>query len=181
MVASGGGPLPDHLAPDLRILFVGINPGLRSAQTRHHYAGRGNRFWKLLIESGLIPEPLDAERDHEVLRWGLGLTNIVGRATPGVADLGAADFDRGRRELLEKIQRLRPRAVALVGLTVFERLQVGRGRTRRRLGAQRARVEGARLFVLPNPSGRNTHFTYAEMLVWYRRLARWEERLARSA
>ena len=172
-------PLPDHLAPGLRVLFVGINPGLRSAQTGHHYAGRGNRFWKLVYESGLLPESLDAERDAEVLRWGYGLTNIVGRATSGVAGLNAHDFESGRAELLEKIRRLKPTLVALVGLTVFDRLlpasrrpSGSRRSSTRRVGLQHERVHGARIFVLPNPSGRNTHFTYVEMLALYRRLSR---------
>jgi TDG/mug DNA glycosylase family protein len=168
-------PLPDHLKPGLRVLFVGINPGLRSAQTGHHYAGRGNRFWKLMYDSGLLPERLSAERDAEMLRWHYGLTNIVARPTAGVAGLDARDFEMGRRTLLEKIHTLQPAIVALVGLTVFDRLHAPSRRRRaatRRAGLQRERLHGARLFVLPNPSGRNTHFTYVEMLRLYRRLAR---------
>ena len=98
------------------------------------------------------------------------------RPTSGVAGLASADFESGRLELLEKVHTLRPAVVALVGLTVFDRLQTSTARARRssgrRVGLQRQRVHGARVFVLPNPSGRNTHFTYAAMLTLYRRLAR---------
>lgn len=168
-------PLPDHLGPGLHVLFVGINPGLRSARIGHHYAGRGNRFWKLMHESGLLPERLSAERDTEVLRWGYGLTNIVARPTSGVAGLGPSDFESGRNALLRKIRAIQPAIVALVGLTVYDRLRGAARRPRAaepRLGLKRERLHGARLFVLPNPSGRNTHFTYVEMLRVYRRLAR---------
>jgi len=174
--ATDEAPLPDHLKPDLRVLFAGINPGLRSAATGHHYAGRGNRFWRLLYDSGLTPEALSAERDAEVLRWGYGLTNLVARPTSGVAGLDAADFAAGRLELLEKIRTFRPAVVALVGLTVFEHLRATTARARRapggRVGLQRQSLHEARVFVLPNPSGRNTHFTYVEMLQLYRRLSR---------
>ncbi len=168
------GALPDHVRPGLRVLFVGINPGLRSASTGHHYAGRGNRFWSLMYDSGLLPERLSAERDAEVLQWGYGLTNIVARATSGVAGLGAGDFERGRRALLQRIRAVRPAVVALVGLTVYERLRPALEDAPREsgVGLRRTRVHGARVFVLPNPSGRNTHFTYAQMLTVYRRLAR---------
>jgi len=84
--------LPDHLAPKLNILFVGINPGLRSAALGHHYAGPSNRFWKLLYDAKLVPERLTYQDDGRLPHWGLGLTNLVARPTAGLADLTARDL-----------------------------------------------------------------------------------------
>ena len=170
-------PLPDHVRPGLRVLFVGINPGLRSAAVGHHYAGYSNRFWKLLSESGLVPEPLTPDRDAELLRLEMGLTNLVARPSAGVGDLGAADFVRGRRILRAKIRRLRPAIVALVGLTVYDHLfprneRGGDPAGRVRVGLQPETLHGARIFVLPNTSGRNAHYPYMEMLDAFRELAR---------
>ena len=178
--------LPDRVAGGLRLLFVGINPGLRSAEAGHHFAGRSNRFWRLLNESGLTREPIGYERDHLLPRWGYGLTNLVSRPTAGAGDLRAIDFSRGRVALIKKIHRYRPGVIALVGVTVYRRLVVdfltsgghrrgGRAegaRTRPvvKLGLQRERMEGADLFVLPNPSGRNTGVSYGRMLSAFRAL-----------
>jgi TDG/mug DNA glycosylase family protein len=156
----------------LRLLFVGINPGLRSAATRHHYAGYSNRFWKLLHESGLVPEPLTAERDAELLRWGFGLTNLVARPSSGVSDLTREDFERGARVLRAKVRRLQPAVVALVGVTLYRKLYPRRLRaTRLHLGLQPQPLCGARVFLLPNPSGRNAHYSYTQMLEAFRGLA----------
>lgn len=161
-IARGGdGRLPDRVAPGLQVLFVGINPGMRSAALGHHFAGHSNRFWKLLRDVGLVPETMGYERDAELPRFGLGLTNLVERATPGVADLGPDDFVAGRERLLEVIRDVRPRIVALVGITVYRRLFDRRGTVR--LGMQEDVIDGTRVFVLPNPSGRNAHHSYAAM------------------
>ncbi len=174
--------LPDHLRSGLAVVFVGINPGVRSSETGHHYAGHSNRFWKLLYESGLVPEPLTYEEDGRLPEWGYGLTNIVARPTPGVSDLTSADFERGRRTLVTKLQRLQPRVVALVGVTVYDRLFPGTraraarrnapGATRRaqRTGLRDDRLGPSDVFVLPNTSGRNAHYSYAQMLAVFRKL-----------
>jgi TDG/mug DNA glycosylase family protein len=180
--------LPDHLAPGLRILFVGINPGMRSAATGHHFAGFSNRFWPLLAESGLVPERLTPEADYRLPEWGLGLTNLVARPTPGVGDLRPADYQAGWRVLDRKIRRYQPGVVALVGVTVYRAilpLLAGKGagsaasRAGRRpaapgpvLGVRPETIHGARVFVLPNPSGRNANYSYLEMLEWFRALRR---------
>lgn len=166
------GRLPDRVGPRLRVLFVGINPGLRSAAVRHHFAGHSNRFWPLLHESGLTPTRLTWRDDASLPGIGLGLTNLVSRATAGSAALNRDDFARGERILRRKVRRLRPRIVALVGLTLARALEgpVRPGR-RIRLGEVHGRFEGAPLVVLPNPSGRNASISYAEMVRAYRCLS----------
>src|SRR5204863_1454031 len=95
-------PLRDRIQPDVQVLFVGINPGIRSALTGHHFAGFSNRFWKLLYESGLVPERITYANDDRLPDWGFGITNIVPRATPGIDTLSSHEYIRGRRVLVAK-------------------------------------------------------------------------------
>lgn len=166
--------LPDHLIDGLRAVFVGINPGTRSAATGHHYAGRGNRFWRLLSEAGLIAEPLTAGRDAELPGLGFGLTNLVARESPGVGDLAGGELTAGADGLRQKLARHRPEWVVFVGLTVYRAVFGHRGALS--CGPQAPLIGDTRTWVLPNPSGRNTHYTYQAMLDLYRALA---EQLAR--
>ena len=153
------------------MLFVGINPGVRSALTGHHFAGFSNRFWKLLSDSRLVPEPISYEEDDRLPEWGYGITNIVPRPTPGIDTLERHEYVAGRRTLRRKILRYRPAVVALVGITVFRALFPER-KDAVRLGLQRELVGRSRVFVVPNPSGRNANYSYAEMVAAYRGLAR---------
>ena len=174
--------LRDRIAPGLRVLFVGINPGVRSAVTGHHFAGFSNRFWKLLIESGIVPEPISFESDQRLPEWGLGITNLVPRPTPGITDLKPAEYAAGWKILERKIERYKPEIVALVGVTLYRailpmlagspRRPAARLRTVEEsvLGLRPETVHGAQVFVLPNPSGRNANFSYAEMLEAFRAL-----------
>jgi TDG/mug DNA glycosylase family protein len=171
--------LKDRIAPDLRVLFVGINPGVRSAQTGHHFAGFSNRFWKLLYESGLVPEPLTFLDDDRLAEWGYGITNLIARPTPGINDLRPAEYVDGWKVLERKIRRVRPRIVALVGVTVYRAVRPllpALTPLRRQhpidLGPQPETIHRARVFVLPNPSGRNANFSYQEMLDAFSALAR---------
>ena len=111
-------PLRDRIRPDVRVLFVGINPGMRSALTGHHFAGFSNRFWRLLSDSRLAPEPITYEDDDRLPEWGYGITNIVRRATPGIDTLQPGEYVKGRVRLRAKIRRYRPAVVALVGVTL---------------------------------------------------------------
>jgi double-stranded uracil-DNA glycosylase len=185
------GPVADVIAPGLDALFVGINPGFASARAGHHFANPANPFWRLLHESGLVARRLTPVEERALLDHGLGLTNLVPRATGGVADLTRDDLERGRQALVRKIQRYRPRAVVFVGLTAyaaFERRRRPRtitpsqvARRRIRCGEQPDRFAGARVFVVPNPSGRNAHFTRLEMRAAFRRVARALDRARRGA
>ena len=167
--------LQDRIRPGLRVLFVGINPGVRSAITGHHFAGYSNRFWKLLSDSKHVPEPITCEDDVRLPEWGLGITNLIARPSPGIDDLRPAEYIEAWSLLNRKIRRYRPKVVALVGVTLYRALlpMLDCKPAASALGPQRVKIHGARLFVLPNPSGRNANFTYAEMLEAYVRLRRW--------
>ncbi len=171
--------LPDYLATGLSVLFVGINPGIRSAEVGHHFAGHSNRFWKLLFDAGLIPFPLNYEEDWRLPEFGYGLTNVIARPTAGIHDLGKQDFLDGRQALLTTITTYRPRLVALLGVTMARVLlsrskrECGDHRSAGNLmqvGPQSIPLAGAPVFVLPNPSGRNAHYPYQNMKNLFREL-----------
>jgi TDG/mug DNA glycosylase family protein len=160
--------LRDCCKPGVRVLFVGINPGIRSAAIGHHFAGYSNRFWTLLDDSGLIPEPLRPEDDARLSEWGFGITNLIARMTPGIDTLKPQEYDQGLRILKRKVRRWKPTIVALVGVSLYRAIYKVKGPVT--LGLQKERFESARVFVLPNPSGRNANFSYAEMLAAFRKL-----------
>jgi double-stranded uracil-DNA glycosylase len=166
-------PLRDVLTPHPRILFVGINPGLRSEALGHHFAGPGNPFWRLLHAAGLIPEPIVATEDRRLAQWGLALTNLCPRASRSAAELRPEEIARGRRALLRKIARLRPAVlrpavVALVGVSLYRWLFPGAPGG---AGLKPETIAGATLFVLPNPSGLNASYPgFADKLIWFERL-----------
>ncbi len=165
--------LTDRIQPGVRVLLVGINPGVRSAQTGHHFAGPSNRFWKLVYESGLVSEPIAFADDGRLPEWGLGVTNVIARPSPGIDELRPGEYLEGWRVLEAKIDRFRPAIVAFVGVTLYRMLWKTLGAAPAPAiepGFQHATVHGARIFVLPNPSGRNANFTYAEMLDAFRAL-----------
>ena len=153
------------------MLFVGINPGVRSALTGHHFAGFSNRFWNLLYESGLVPERVTYQDDDRLPQFGYGITNIVPRPTPGIDTIEPDEYVAGRARLRRKILRYRPAIVAMVGVTVFRAMFPER-KDAVKLGIQKERIGDTSVFVLPNPSGRNANFTYAEMLAAFRALKR---------
>ena len=166
------GSLPDYLAPDLSILFVGINPGLRSLEVGHHYAGPSNRFWKLLFEVGIVPHRMTCQDDGRLLDYGYGLTNLIAKPTAGIQDLVKQDFLQGRDVLLAKIAKYQPALVAVLGISVARVLfpPVTSNASGKRLvvcpiqtGLQPELLAGVRVFVLPNPSGRNAHYSYQTM------------------
>jgi double-stranded uracil-DNA glycosylase len=171
--------LRDRIKPGLGILFVGINPGQRSEAIGHHFAGYSNRFWPLLYDSKLVPERIAAEDDDRLLEWGLGITNLVARMTPGIDTLRPEEYVAGARVLRRKIRRYKPRIVALVGVSLYRSLFGVRSGTHVSLGLQSETLEGVPVFVLPNPSGRNANFSYAEMLNAFRALRRTSMKVAK--
>jgi double-stranded uracil-DNA glycosylase len=199
--------LKDRIRPGVRVLLVGINPGVRSALTGHHFAGYSNRFWKLLVDSGLVPVPITYQDDDRLPEWGFGLTNLVPRPTRGIDELTAPEYLAGRRALERKIRRYAPRVVALIGLTLARsllretpRLVGTRGerltpavpppskpKERRDpastpdIGLQSVLLAGAPVFVLPNPSGRNAHYSYSDMLDAFRELKAYVDALPRPS
>jgi double-stranded uracil-DNA glycosylase len=165
--------LKDRIEPGVRVLFVGINPGVRSALTGHHFAGFSNRFWKLLFESGLVPERVSYVDDDRLPTWGLGITNLIPRPTPGVGDLLPAEYLAGRAALLRKIRRYKPAIVVLIGISLARSLLPSEARGALDIGPHAETLAGIPVFVLPNPSGRNAHFSYAQMLEAFTQLRRY--------
>jgi double-stranded uracil-DNA glycosylase len=158
-----------------RILFVGINPSLRSAEVGHHFAGPGNPFWRLLHAAKLVPEPLTYEDDVKLPACGFALTNICARATRSASELTRAEFEAGRAELARLIERLEPEVVAFVGVTVY-RAFFGPGVTAG-AGPKPERIGDARVFVVPNPSGLNAAYPgFEDKLIWFKRLKTYAEK-----
>lgn len=161
--------VPDVVCERPTILFVGINPGLRSGETGHHFAGKNNPFWRLLHAAGLTPRLLSSEEDQLLARYGYALTNLCARTTRAATDLTSPEIAAGRVALLEKLARWRPRVVALVGLTLYQQI-FGHARSGG-AGGKPERPSGARIFVVPNPSGLNASFPgFEDKLVWFERL-----------
>lgn len=162
---------PDIVAPDLRILFVGINPGRASAAKGHNFAGPGNHFWRLLHDAGLTPRVYAPDEERHLLDHGLGITNVVSRATRGEADLTWDELVAGGEELRAKVKELRPRIVALLGKAVYRAYAGLSSSAKVEWGLQTAEiVPGVPTFVAPNPSARST-IPYAQRLAIFRELA----------
>ncbi|RKN14278.1 G/U mismatch-specific DNA glycosylase [Micromonospora musae] len=156
LAAAADRLLPDLIAPGLDVLFVGINPGLWSAAVGWHFARPGNRFWPALYRGGFTPRLLHPSEQDELLGYGIGITNLVERASARADELTAAELVAGAETLREKVARYRPRWVAVVGVTAY---RIGFARPKATFGPQPERLADARLWVLPNPSGLNAHFT----------------------
>jgi double-stranded uracil-DNA glycosylase len=151
------------------VLFVGINPGLYSAATGHHFARPGNRFWPALHLAGFTATQLHPSQQREMLKSGYGITNLVNRGTATADELAPEEFVRGRRRLAAKVRRYRPVVVAFLGVGAychaFERKQAG-------VGAQAERFEGAQVWLLPNPSGLNANYQLPELVKLFQALKR---------
>jgi TDG/mug DNA glycosylase family protein len=172
--------LPDLLAEGLAVAFVSINPSLYSVEHGHYFARRSNKFWPCISGSiltrparkGLGVDRLGPEHDRALQRFGIGFTDLVKRPTVRAADVSAAEFAGAVGTLLEKVRRFRPRVACFHGVTGYRHVQralLGDGEVC--LGLQAVRLEGTRVFVVPNPSGANAHYTRAEQTAWYDALA----------
>ncbi len=161
-------PLRDVIAPDLVVLFCGINPSLMSAARGHHFARPGNRFWPAIHRAGLTPRRLDPAEDEELLRHGMGVTNLVDRPTRAAAELGRDELRAGARALAERVATHRPGMLAVLGITAW---RTAWERPRATLGLQPERLGTTRIWVLPNPSGLNAHHQLADLAAAYREMA----------
>jgi double-stranded uracil-DNA glycosylase len=159
--------IPDVAAPGLRVLFSGINPGLYSAATGHHFARPGNRFWPALHRSGFTPRQLRPDEQEQLLGLGLGITNIVARATARADELTDQELRDGGLALLAKAERLAPRWLAVVGVTAY---RTAFGQPRAAVGPQNLTAGSTRLWVLPNPSGLNASWTMPKLTEAFRDL-----------
>ncbi|MGW4204899.1 G/U mismatch-specific DNA glycosylase [Streptomyces sp. NPDC004726] len=157
----------DVVADGLSVLFCGINPGLMSAATGHHFARPGNRFWPVLELSGFTPRRLKPSEQGELLEYGLGITNVVARATARADELDVEEFREGGRLLRAKVERLRPGWLAVVGVTAYRTAFAEKAA---RIGPQERTIGETRIWVLPNPSGLNAHWTALTMAREYERL-----------
>ena len=161
--------LKDDWPPHPRLLLVGINPGLRSGALGHHFAGRGNPFWRLLHAARLTPVLIDFAEDQRLAEFGIALTNLCPRTTRTAAELSRAEIERGRATLGRKIARWRPAVVGFVGVSLyamFFRRATGGG-----AGPKPETISEARVFVVPNPSGLNASYPgFAHKLVWFKKL-----------
>jgi double-stranded uracil-DNA glycosylase len=169
LAAAAGRRVPDVLAPGLRVLFCGINPGLWSAAVGHHFARPGNRFWKALHRGGFTDRLLAPDEEAELLRRGLGITNLVDRATAGAADLTPEELRAGGRLLAAKVHSARPSVVAVLGVGAY---RTAFARPRATVGPQPDAIGGVPAWVLPNPSGLNAHYQLPDLAEAFAELRR---------
>lgn len=148
--------IQDVIAPDLWVLFCGINPGVYSGLTGHHFARPGNRFWPTLHRSGFTERQLAPSEERELLRYGLGITNLAPRVTATAAELAPAELEAGGQALLGKLRSYRPRVLAILGISAY---RTAFALPRAAIGRQPELIEQTQLWVLPNPSGLNAHYT----------------------
>jgi double-stranded uracil-DNA glycosylase len=162
-----GRTLPDLIAPGLRVLFCGINPGLYSGAVGHHFARPGNRFWPALHAAGFTPRLLHPSEEGELPALGYGFTNIVNRATPGSDDLTREELVEGGLVLRKKVRAYQPCVVAFLGIEAY---RIAFGKPKAMPGKQEEHMEGALVWVLPSPSGLNAHYRFPELVRIFREL-----------
>ena len=167
LAAARDRTIPDVAGPGLRVLFSGINPGLYSAATGYHFARPGNRFWPALHRSGFTPRQLAPHEQQQLLALGLGITNVVARATARADELQPGELVEGGRILAAKVAGLRPRWLAVVGVTAF---RAAFAQPHAAVGPQSESFGGTRVWVLPNPSGLNAHWNAAALAAEFARL-----------
>jgi double-stranded uracil-DNA glycosylase len=167
VAAAAGLTIPDVLGPGLRVLFCGINPGLYSAATGHHFARPGNRFWPALHASGFTSRQLRPDEQGLLPGLGLGITNIVARSSARADELGAAELAQGARRLTALVGRVEPGWLAILGVTAY---RAAFGRPHAVVGPQPELIGQTRLWILPNPSGLNAHWTAAQLAAEFARL-----------
>jgi double-stranded uracil-DNA glycosylase len=165
LLAAQDKTVRDVIAPNLRVLFCGINPGLYSAVTGHHFARPGNRFWPALYQAGFTPRLLVPSEERELLIFGYGITNLVPRATATADKLAPEELVAGQRRLKTKVKRYQPQVVAVLGISAYRTAFAKKVVT---LGQQSERLADAVVWVLPNPSGLNAHYQLANLAEHFR-------------
>ena len=171
--------LPDYLQPGLDFVLVGLNPSIPSAQTGHYFANPRNRFWPAFNGAEMTPEPLTAQTDYRVLEFGIGMTDIVKRPTPGVADLKTADFRGGALDLQVRLTANAPRIVCFHGImaaTHYAKI-IHDDRSKIALGHQPWSIGASKVFVVPNPSPANASFSLNDIIDWYLKLKEFRDDL----
>jgi TDG/mug DNA glycosylase family protein len=169
LLAAHGRAIPDVLAPGLAVVFCGINPGLWSAATAHHFARPGNRFWPALHRGGFTPRQLDPAEQESMLTYGLGITNLVERGTARADELTATELVAGAELLAHKVERLRPAWLAVLGVTAY---RSAFGRRHAVVGPQPDPIGDTSVWILPNPSGLNAHYTLDRLAVEFAALCK---------
>ena len=164
--------LPDYLRPGLDIVLVGLNPSIPSAQTGRYFANPRNRFWRAFNAAGLVPETMGPETDFRMIEFGIGMTDVVKRPTPGAGELTAADSRAGTAELRERLLAASPRIVSFHGVMAASqyRRHADGSRERVALGVQEWNIGESIVFVTPNPSPANASFSLEDLTAWYARL-----------
>jgi TDG/mug DNA glycosylase family protein len=173
LLAAQDKTVRDVIAPGLRVLFCGINPGLYSGATGHHFARPGNRFWPTLHQAGFTSRLLDADEERELLALGYGITNLVPRATATADELSPDELVAGRRRLESKLKRYQPQVVAVLGIGAYRTAFKQKAAT---LGQQPERLANVMIWVLPNPSGLNAHYQLANLVEHFHELRQVVER-----
>ena len=174
LLRAAGKTLPDVIAPNLDVLFCGINPGLYTAAVQQHFGRPGNRFWPTLFASGFTPRLLSPYDEQELLPLRLGITNLVARATATAAELSPQELAEGAHILERKVRRYKPRLLAIVGIGAY---RTAFTRPRAVLGLQPESIAATAIWVLPNPSGLNANYQAAELAGLFRELREWVTRL----
>lgn len=173
LLAAQNKKVPDVIASGLRVLFCGINPGLYSGATGHHFARPGNRFWPTLHQAGFTPRLLHPSEEHELLTFGYGITNLVTRATATADELAPEELVAGQRRLKSKVERYQPQVVAILGISAY---RTAFGQKTVSLGKQPDPLASAVVWVLPNPSGLNAHYQLPDLAAHFRRLRQFIEK-----
>lgn len=176
LLAAAHRTVPDVIAPGLRILFCGINPGLYTAWAGHHFARPGNRFWPALHAGGFTPRLFDPSEEHALLPLGYGVTNIVRRASARADELTPRELRAGAQRLTKLVERYAPRCVAILGVSSY---RVAFARPDAVLGRQPEPIGSTIAWILPNPSGLNAHYQPAHLARLFRALKRESKRVER--
>jgi TDG/mug DNA glycosylase family protein len=176
LLQAAGKTLPDVIAPNLDVLFCGINPGLYTAAVQQHFGRPGNRFWPVLHRAGFTPRLFHPSEQRALIPHGYGITNLVARATATAAELSPEELAEGARILQRKVRRYKPRVLAIVGVGAY---RTAFARPRAALGLQPETIGATAIWVLPNPSGLNANYQAAELAELFRELREWAGGLTR--